>query len=43
VYVFPALSVTLIPVVVEKLKTKQWIEFPTEGTLGVQLHEVDVP
>jgi hypothetical protein len=38
----PALSVTLSPVVVEKLKMKQWTEFPTDGALGVQVHEVDV-
>jgi hypothetical protein len=38
----PALSVTLNPLVVEKLKTKQWIEFPAEGALGVQAHDVDV-
>ena len=38
----PALSVRPKPVVVEKLNTKQWIEFPAEGELGVQLQDVEL-
>jgi hypothetical protein len=40
--VFPPLSVRPIEVVVEKLNTKQWTEFPTDGALGVHVHDDEV-